>query len=119
MYQAPDQAGKLAVVTGANSGTGQAAATKPAAARVVTMSGGMAARGQIDFDDLNWRRGYDPIRAYGRSKPADLLLGRHLARLAAERGWPLPSAGAHPGNAATNIAAAGPSSPGSSRRGGT
>ncbi|MFI6744417.1 SDR family oxidoreductase [Nonomuraea sp. NPDC050451] len=78
------------------------------AARVVTMSSGMAARGTIDFGDLNWRRSYDPTAAYGRSKLADLLLSRHLARLASERGWPLLSAGAHPGNAATNIAASGP-----------
>ncbi|XVV17020.1 SDR family oxidoreductase [Actinoplanes sp. CA-131856] len=78
------------------------------AARVVTMTSGMAARGSIDFDDLNWRKSYDPTRAYARSKLADLLMSQHLARLARERGWPLLSIGAHPGNAATNIAASGP-----------
>ncbi|MER6002725.1 SDR family oxidoreductase [Nonomuraea angiospora] len=78
------------------------------APRVVTMSSGMAARGDIDFGDLNWEKSYDPTGAYGRSKLADLLLSRHLARLATERGWPLLSAGAHPGAAATNIAASGP-----------
>ncbi|WP_222708950.1 SDR family NAD(P)-dependent oxidoreductase [Nonomuraea sp. C10] len=50
------------------------------AARVVTMSSGMAARGTIDFDDLNWQRGYDPTGAYGRSKLADLLLSRSTKR---------------------------------------
>ncbi|WP_433475607.1 SDR family oxidoreductase [Spirillospora sp. CA-142024] len=78
------------------------------APRVVTMTSGMAARGEIDFGDLNWREQYDPIRAYARSKLADLLMSRHLARIATEHGWPLLSTGAHPGNAATNIAASGP-----------
>jgi NAD(P)-dependent dehydrogenase (short-subunit alcohol dehydrogenase family) len=78
------------------------------APRVVTMSSGMAARGSIDFSDLNWTSSYHPTAAYARSKLADLLLSQHLARIATERGWPLLSVGAHPGNAATNIAAAGP-----------
>lgn len=78
------------------------------APRVVTMSSGMAARGSIDFDDLNWHKTYHPTGAYARSKLADLLMSQHLARIAVEREWRLLSAGAHPGNAATNIAASGP-----------
>ncbi|WP_019546865.1 SDR family oxidoreductase [Streptomyces sulphureus] len=78
------------------------------APRVVTMSSGMAARGKIDFSDLNWHKRYDPTAAYGRSKLAGLLMAQQLARTATERGWPLLSIGAHPGNAATNIAASGP-----------
>ncbi|WP_431836329.1 oxidoreductase [Cellulomonas sp. Y8] len=71
------------------------------APRVVTMPSGNQA--PIDFDDLNWERSYDPTAAYGRSKLADLLLSRQLARIATERGWPLLSLGAHPGNASTAI----------------
>ncbi|XVU27796.1 hypothetical protein ACQPZJ_12365 [Actinoplanes sp. CA-054009] len=75
---------------------------------MVTMSSGMAARGVIDFDDLNWRKSYHPTGAYGRSKLADLLLSQQLARIARNRGWKLLSLGAHPGNARTGIADAGP-----------
>src|SRR5262249_37083757 len=46
--------------------------------------------------------------AYAQSKLADLLMSRHLARISTERGWSLLSTGAHPGNAATNIASSGP-----------
>lgn len=78
------------------------------APRVVTMSSGMAARGAIDFADLNWKQSYNPTGAYARSKLADLILSQQLATIATERGWNLLSLGAHPGNSATNIAASGP-----------
>ncbi|MFJ6433437.1 SDR family oxidoreductase [Streptomyces sp. NPDC091416] len=81
---------------------------KAKAPRVVTMSSGMAARGTIDFDDLNWTKSYSPTGAYARSKLADLLLSQQLARVATAQGWNLLSLGAHPGNAATGIADAGP-----------
>lgn len=72
-----------------------------AAPRVVTMSSGN--QSPIDFDDLNWNRSYSPVGAYGRSKLADLLLSRQLARIATKNNWNLLSLGAHPGNASTNI----------------
>ena len=78
------------------------------APRVVTMSSGTARRARINFDDLQWKREYRPTAAYAQSKLADLLLSQHLAKLASQRGWDLLSTGAHPGNAATNIAASGP-----------
>jgi NAD(P)-dependent dehydrogenase (short-subunit alcohol dehydrogenase family) len=71
------------------------------APRVVTMSSGNQA--PIDFDDLNWERSYDANGAYGRSKLADLLFSRELARVSQRRGWNLLSLGAHPGNASTSI----------------
>lgn len=71
------------------------------APRVVTMSSGN--QSPIDFDDLNWEQSYDANGAYGRSKLADLLLSRELARIAQRRGWNLLSLGAHPGNASTSI----------------
>ncbi|WP_335989429.1 SDR family oxidoreductase [Glycomyces sp. MUSA5-2] len=74
---------------------------KAKAPRVVTMASSNQA--PIDFDNLQWATGYNPIRAYGRSKLADLLLSRQLARIATERGWNLLSVGAHPGSAATSI----------------
>ncbi|MGC2941904.1 MULTISPECIES: SDR family NAD(P)-dependent oxidoreductase [unclassified Brevibacterium] len=74
---------------------------KAEAPRVVTMSSGNQA--PIDFDDLNWEKDYNANGAYGRSKLADLLFSRELARIAKARGWNLLSLGAHPGNASTNI----------------
>jgi NAD(P)-dependent dehydrogenase (short-subunit alcohol dehydrogenase family) len=79
------------------------------AARVATMSSGTAHNARINFDDLQSERRYGPFRAYAQSKLADLLMMAHLADLAVERGWPLLSAGAHPGYARTNLMTSGPS----------
>jgi len=77
-------------------------------ARVTTMSSIVADFGRIDFDDLNWvSRRYVPGLAYGQSKLADLLLGRHLAELATAKGWDLVSTIAHPGYTRTNLQTAG------------
>jgi len=67
------------------------------APRVATMGSAAATWGRIRFDDLQWRRSYSPNGAYARSKLADLLMARHLAAVADERGWPLLSTAAHPG----------------------
>lgn len=83
-----------------------ATATGP---RVVTMASGMANFGRIRFDDPQWTRRYSPTRAYAQSKLADLLFARHLATLAAERGWHLASIAAHPGYTRTNLQTAGAS----------
>ncbi|WP_066944719.1 SDR family oxidoreductase, partial [Streptomyces lushanensis] len=83
------------------------AATAP---RVATMSSGTANYGRIHFDDLQWeRRRYSPNLSYAQSKLADLMLTRQLAAIAAERGWPLLSTGAHPGYTRTNLQTAGAS----------
>lgn len=74
---------------------------KAKAPRVVTMSSGNQA--PIDFGDLNWEKRYSANGAYGRSKLADLLFSRQLARVAEAKGLNLISLGAHPGNAATSI----------------
>lgn len=78
------------------------------APRVATMSSGTANRARIDFDDLQATRNYSPTRVYGQSKLADMLMMLHLAELAADRGWPLLSAGAHPGYTRTNLMTSGP-----------
>ena len=79
------------------------------APRVVTMSSGMANYGRIHFDDLQWERRYRPNLAYAQSKLADLMLALHLAAIAAQRGWSLLSAAAHPGFTRTNLQTAGAS----------
>lgn len=73
------------------------------------MSSGTANYGRLRFDDLQSRREYSPNRAYAQSKLADLVLARHLARIARERGWSLRSVAAHPGFTRTNLQTAGPS----------
>lgn len=84
------------------------------APRVATMSSGMANAGRIGFDDLQGEREYRPNRAYAQSKLADLMLTLRLADIAAERGWPLVSTGAHPGYTRTNLQTSGPQLDGSS-----
>jgi NAD(P)-dependent dehydrogenase (short-subunit alcohol dehydrogenase family) len=77
--------------------------------RVVTMSSGMANFGRIHFDDLQWEHRYRSAAAYSQSKLADLLMARHLATVATQRGWHLISNAAHPGFTRTNLQTAGAS----------
>ncbi|MDE3720819.1 oxidoreductase [Nocardiopsis sp. N85] len=72
--------------------------------RVVTISSGLhASVPGIDFDDVDFERGYTPYRAYGRSKLANLLFTLELQRRLTEVGSPVLSVAAHPGYAATNL----------------
>lgn len=73
------------------------------APRVVTVSSQAHRLGRIDFDDLQSMRRYDPWRAYGQSKLANLLFSAELQRRATAAGVPLTSVAAHPGLAATQI----------------
>src|ERR1700691_2340199 len=79
------------------------------AARVVTMSSGVASYGRIHFDDPQSERGYRANLGYAQSKLADLMMTLHLADLARERGWNLMSNAAHPGFTRTNLQTAGAS----------
>ncbi|MGH3691066.1 MAG: SDR family oxidoreductase [Microbacterium sp.] len=75
--------------------------------RIATMSSLVAHRGSIHFEDLQWRRRYQPNAAYGQSKLANMLMGLHLADVARSRGWALRSTIAHPGYTRTNLQVAG------------
>jgi len=77
--------------------------------RVVTVSSLVHRRGRIDFDDLQSERHYEPWRAYGQSKLANLMFCFELQRRARVAGTALRSLAAHPGYAATNLQLAGPS----------
>ncbi|WP_405936649.1 oxidoreductase [Streptomyces sp. NBC_00726] len=72
-------------------------------ARVVTVSSGLHALGNIDMGDLNSERNYRRWTAYGRSKTANLLFVHELARRLAAAGSALVAAAAHPGYASTNL----------------
>jgi NAD(P)-dependent dehydrogenase (short-subunit alcohol dehydrogenase family) len=79
------------------------------APRVTTMSSTASYMGRITFDDLTWQqRRYRPMRAYGQSKLANLLMAFELARIATRRGWNLTSNAAHPGFTRTNLQTSGP-----------
>ena len=77
------------------------------APRVVNVSSVAHRAGKMDFDDLNWSKGYSRWPAYGRSKLANLLFTLELARRAEAAGTSLIAAASHPGYAATNLQTAG------------
>jgi retinol dehydrogenase 14 len=72
-----------------------------APARVVTVASAGHRRGSLDFDDLGYEKGYGVLRAYERSKLANVLFASELARRL--RGTAVTSNSLHPGVVATNI----------------
>ena len=75
---------------------------RSAPARVVAVASVAQARGDMPFDDLQFERGgYTIMRAYARSKLANVLFTRELARRLAGTG--LTANCLHPGAVATNI----------------
>jgi NAD(P)-dependent dehydrogenase (short-subunit alcohol dehydrogenase family) len=74
---------------------------KSAPARVVTVASIGHRRGTLDFDDLGFERGYGIMKAYARSKLANVLFAAELARRLDGRG--VASNSLHPGSVATNI----------------
>ncbi|OLR95087.1 SDR family oxidoreductase [Actinokineospora bangkokensis] len=77
-------------------------------ARVTSQVSIAANQGSINWDDLNWERGYDGGRAYSQSKIAFGLFGLELDRRSRAGGWGITSNLAHPGVAPTNLLAARP-----------
>jgi NAD(P)-dependent dehydrogenase (short-subunit alcohol dehydrogenase family) len=75
-------------------------------ARVTSQVSMAANSGAINWDDLNWERSYDAMRAYSQSKIAFGLFGLELDRRSGAEGWGITSNLAHPGVAPTNLLAA-------------
>jgi NAD(P)-dependent dehydrogenase (short-subunit alcohol dehydrogenase family) len=74
-----------------------------AGSRVVTVSSiGHRLRADIHFDDLQWERSYDRVKAYGQSKLANLLFTYELQRRLAPHGTTIAAA-AHPGGSQTEL----------------
>ena len=72
------------------------------APRVVTLSSAGHSRSDVDLADPNFESGgYSPWIAYGRSKTANALFARELARRAGPRG--LLSFAVHPGGIVTDL----------------
>ncbi len=74
---------------------------KSGPARVVTVASIGHRRGSLDFDDLGFERGYGTLKAYARSKLANVLFAAELARRLVGTG--VTSNSLHPGAVATNI----------------
>jgi NAD(P)-dependent dehydrogenase (short-subunit alcohol dehydrogenase family) len=72
-----------------------------APARIVTTSSIGHFNGTLDFDDLGFEHGYQIIRAYNRSKLANVLYTRDLAHRL--RGTGVTANCLHPGTVATSI----------------
>ncbi|VVJ21919.1 probable oxidoreductase/Short-chain dehydrogenase [Amycolatopsis camponoti] len=77
-------------------------------ARVTSQISIAARRGTINWDDLNWERGYHGMRAYSQSKIAFGLFGLELDRRSKAMGWGVSSNLSHPGVAPTSLLAARP-----------
>lgn len=77
-------------------------------ARVIQVSSNAHKFGKMQFDDLQWEKGYDKWRAYGQSKLANLLFMFELSRRFRVAGRDTISLAAHPGYADTNLQMLGP-----------
>jgi NAD(P)-dependent dehydrogenase (short-subunit alcohol dehydrogenase family) len=71
--------------------------------RVVSVSSQAHRFGSMDFDDLNWERGYKSWGAYGRSKLADLLFIYELQRRLERLDTDTIATAAHPGFSRTEL----------------
>ncbi len=74
---------------------------RSAPARVVSVASIGHRKATLDFDDLGYERGYSIMKAYGRSKLANVLFASELARRLAGTG--VTSNSLHPGAVSTNI----------------
>ncbi|RWE32272.1 MAG: SDR family NAD(P)-dependent oxidoreductase [Mesorhizobium sp.] len=71
--------------------------------RVVSLSSVAARQGEIDFDDLQARGTYQPMRVYSQSKLACLMFALELQRRSEAGSWGITSIAAHPGISRTDL----------------
>jgi NAD(P)-dependent dehydrogenase (short-subunit alcohol dehydrogenase family) len=78
---------------------------KTPGSRVVNVSSSGHRMGSVDFDNLIYDggNGYSPMRAYGRSKLANLLFTYELQRRFEAAGVEAMALAAHPGSSSTNL----------------
>lgn len=77
-------------------------------ARVTSQVSVAVSSGSIHWDDLNWERSYDGMKAYRQSKIAFGLFGLELDRRSTASGWGITSNLSHPGVAPTSLLSARP-----------
>jgi NAD(P)-dependent dehydrogenase (short-subunit alcohol dehydrogenase family) len=73
--------------------------------RIVNLSSIVHKGAHLDLDDLQFERGFDGSRAYGRSKLATTVFGLELDRRLRAAGSPVISVLAHPGLSRSNLTA--------------
>lgn len=74
-------------------------------ARIVNVASNAHYAGEMDFDNFLFENGeYAPMKAYGRSKLANLLFTYELQRRFQSRGYDVIALAAHPGISATELA---------------
>ena len=78
---------------------------KTKGSRIVNVSSGAHKRGEMDFENLQFEDGreYSPMKAYGRSKLANLLFTYELQRKLESAQRQTIAVAAHPGVARTNL----------------
>jgi NAD(P)-dependent dehydrogenase (short-subunit alcohol dehydrogenase family) len=76
---------------------------RDASSRVVQVASIAHRRARLHLDDLQLKRSYGPMEAYGLSKLAMLIFGLELDRRLKAAGSPVRSIPAHPGVASTDI----------------
>lgn len=74
-----------------------------AGSRIVTLASNAHKKAKINFDDLNWEKGYKPLKAYGQSKLACLIFAFELNRRIKNRNLRTLSVAAHPGLSITEL----------------
>ncbi|KIL50996.1 SDR family oxidoreductase [Jeotgalibacillus campisalis] len=74
---------------------------KAEAARIVIVSSGAHKWGKMDFDDPHFEKGYNVAKGYGRSKLANILFTKALAKRL--EGTNVTVNAVHPGAVATNL----------------
>ncbi|GAB7048181.1 SDR family oxidoreductase [Catenuloplanes indicus] len=77
-------------------------------ARVTSQLSVSTVAGRINWDDLNWKRSYRAMGAYGQSKIALGLFALELDRRSQAGGWGVTSNVSHPGISPTNLMRARP-----------
>jgi NAD(P)-dependent dehydrogenase (short-subunit alcohol dehydrogenase family) len=71
--------------------------------RIVTLASNAHKRATINFEDINWERGYSRMKAYGQSKLACLIFAIELDRRIKKAGIGTISVAAHPGVSVTEL----------------
>lgn len=81
----------------------QAAVESAEAPRIVTIASIAHKRGSLNFDDLQYKQNYAPMRTYQQSKLANVMLALEMDRRLRADGDNILSVAAHPGVANTNL----------------
>ena len=79
-----------------------------AGGRITVVSSIAHKLGRIHLNDLMLEESYDPTKAYGQSKLANMLFAQELSRRLEAAGSPVMANACHPGYSATNLQSTGP-----------